>query len=134
MAAEETTAISRSREVGGRCPATRAASANSTALRTKLSGAATSRRITIGVHLRSAAWRPLERHAQTGTYFIVAARQSVLIEVQPDGVVLGVMQLGRRQHPKSEGIAIGIDGRLFLADEGQNRRARITAYRKNANP
>ena len=72
----------------------------------------------------------IERHPQTGTYFIVAASEAVIVEVHSDGTVLDVLELRKRSHPQTEGITFTPDGRLFLADEGRTRRGQIKSYRR----
>ena len=71
----------------------------------------------------------IARHPASGHYFIVAAQEGALVEITPDGEVVGGVQLNRRVHRQPEGIAFTSDGTLFLADEGGNGRARLTLYR-----
>lgn len=70
----------------------------------------------------------IERHPDTGHYFVVAARESALAEVTPDGEVVSVRALPRR-HRQPEGIALLSDDVLALADEGARGRAHLTLYR-----
>jgi uncharacterized protein YjiK len=53
----------------------------------------------------------------TGTLFLASAAPEVLIEVDRTGRLLGAVELRRRRHPQSEGLAFGPDGALFIADE-----------------
>lgn len=70
----------------------------------------------------------IERHAETGHYLLVAAREGALAEITANGDVLSVRKLPRR-HRQPEGIAL-IAGRvLALADEGARGRAHLTLYR-----
>ena len=70
----------------------------------------------------------IERHAGTGHYLLVAAREGALAEITANGDVLSVRKLPRR-HRQPEGIAL-IAGRvLALADEGARGRAHLTLYR-----
>jgi uncharacterized protein YjiK len=64
----------------------------------------------------------------TGSFILVAAREEAIVEVSPEGRVLSVFGLGRGRHPQAEGVAFGPDGRLYIADEGHGRRARLTVY------
>lgn len=67
-------------------------------------------------------------HPITGTIFVVAARENLLVEVDRGGSVLGVARLDRRAHHQAEGIAFGRDGTLYIADEGRSGRATLTVY------
>ena len=73
----------------------------------------------------------IERHPRTGNYLIVAAAQSAIAEVTPQGRVLAVRALPNGTHRQVEGITIISDLTLLLADEGGNRRARLTLYSAN---
>lgn len=64
----------------------------------------------------------------TGSLVLVAARQELLFEVTVDGELLGVRHLSRRRHPQAEGVAVGPDGRLYVADEAAGGRAHLTVY------
>lgn len=72
----------------------------------------------------------------TGTLVIVAARQELLIEIDLEGRLLDVVRLPPRRHPQPEGIAIGPDGRLYIADEAGDGTARLSVYgpRRRASP
>jgi len=48
----------------------------------------------------------IARDPATQNYFLVAARQGLLAEIQPDGTVVAVQRLGLRLHPQAEGIAV----------------------------
>lgn len=68
----------------------------------------------------------------TGQFVVVAARQKVVLGLETDGRFADViMRLDARRHPQAEGIAITRDGRLLIADEAGNGRARLAVYRKN---
>jgi uncharacterized protein YjiK len=64
----------------------------------------------------------------TGNYLILAARQRSLAEVTPEGTVLAVVTLPKRLHWQPEGIAIGAEGALLIADEGDDGTGRLTIY------
>jgi hypothetical protein len=44
--------------------------------------------------------------------------------------VVGASRLRRADHRQAEGLAIGTDGSLLVADEGAGRRGTITVYRR----
>jgi uncharacterized protein YjiK len=70
----------------------------------------------------------IERHPESGTYLVVAARQEVIVEVTLQGDVLAIAKLRGRTHRQVEGIAFSSNGGLLLGDEGSGRRARLTVY------
>ena len=70
----------------------------------------------------------IERHPVSGNYFLVAARQRAVAELTPQGQVLAVAELAAGRHPQAEGIAFASDNTLVIADEGVNKRARLSFY------
>jgi uncharacterized protein YjiK len=66
-------------------------------------------------------------HPRTGTFFVVAAREHLLLELARTGEVLAVRELDRSRHPQPEGIAFLADGTLIIADERANR-GLLTTY------
>jgi len=64
-----------------------------------------------------------------GSLILVSASREAILEVDREGRVLSGRELSRRRHPQTEGIAFGPDGTLFLADERNDGRPRLTAYR-----
>jgi uncharacterized protein YjiK len=71
----------------------------------------------------------LVMHPQSDTWWIIAARQFAIFELDADGKLMGViMMLDEQRHRQAEGIEVTSDGRLLIADEGQNGRARLAVY------
>ena len=68
---------------------------------------------------------------ETGNFIIVAARQRSLIEIDVDGKLVSArnFELPDR-HRQAEGIELATNGRLLIADEGGNYRARLAVYRQ----
>ncbi len=67
---------------------------------------------------------------RSGHRFLISARRSLLLELDAGGDALDALELPSGfQHRQTEGVAIGSDGMLFLADEGGRRRARLAIYR-----
>ena len=67
--------------------------------------------------------------AATGNLVVVAARQRALAEIDSKGRVVMAMQIPlSSRHRQAEGIALLPDGRLLLADEGANKKARLALY------
>ena len=65
---------------------------------------------------------------ETGSLFLISARQESIIQVTADGHVLAGFHFGSDRHPQAEGISVLPDGTLLLVDERQEGRARLTAY------
>jgi uncharacterized protein YjiK len=63
-----------------------------------------------------------------GTLIMVSAPIESLIEVDRRGNVLAGYRLSRRRHPQPEGLAFGLDGTLYIADEQNGQDARISVY------
>ncbi len=71
----------------------------------------------------------IELDPATGNLLIVAARQRALAEVDRAGRVVTAMKIPlASRHAQTEGIALLPDGRLLLADEGVNKKARLALY------
>lgn len=67
-------------------------------------------------------------HPTSGTLFLLAGREHLLVEISADGRPLGVRPLSDRMHRQPEGIAFTADGTLWIADEGGNGRGALTRY------
>jgi uncharacterized protein YjiK len=63
--------------------------------------------------------------------YLLAGRQRALAEVEFDGNVLAVTRLTAKQHRQPEGLAIGPDGEIIIADEGAGGRATLAIYRRH---
>ncbi|MFQ6005131.1 MAG: SdiA-regulated domain-containing protein [Woeseia sp.] len=69
---------------------------------------------------------------KTGNLFIIAARQRAVIELEPNGDLVGAIILplaGRHRQP--EGVSLTRDGQLLIADEGSGKRATLSIYNEN---
>ena len=64
----------------------------------------------------------------TGTVFLIAARQRLILEFTLNGELIAIMQLAKKEHHQVEGISFLSNGLLILADEGEKRRARLSLY------
>lgn len=66
---------------------------------------------------------------QTGEWVLVAARQEALIRLTPSGELSEAIILKKKgRHRQPEGIEITADGRILIADEGGDGRARLAIY------
>lgn len=64
-----------------------------------------------------------------GSWILLSAATESVAEVDPTGRVLAGVILGMRRHPQPEGIAVGVDGTLYIADEKNGDDAHVTIYR-----
>jgi len=65
----------------------------------------------------------------TASLYAVAARQRAIIEMKPNGELIDaiILPLADR-HRQAEGIEITRGGELLIADEGGNKKARLSVY------
>jgi uncharacterized protein YjiK len=61
--------------------------------------------------------------------WLLAGRQRALAEVTRDGEVIAVTSLAAKRHRQPEGLAIGANGELIIADEAAGGRATLAVYR-----
>jgi uncharacterized protein YjiK len=71
----------------------------------------------------------IEVHPETGRWILISAQEESILEISPEGILIGGRELHRKTHPQPEGITFLNDGSLLLADEGQGKRGRLTRYR-----
>jgi uncharacterized protein YjiK len=64
----------------------------------------------------------------SGAYLLLAGRQQALIEVDRAGNVVAAVALSGDRHRQPEGLEIGLDLTLHIADERNRQRARWTTY------
>lgn len=81
--------------------------------------------------MRAGRFRPsaIELLPETGTYFVLSARDAAIIEISRAGDLLAVRELSEDQHPQAEGLTFTRDRMLVIADEG-NPRGSVTVYRR----
>ena len=66
---------------------------------------------------------------QTGEWVLIAARQDALVRMTADGDLSEAIILEKKgRHRQAEGIEITADGRMLIADEGGDGRARLAVY------
>ncbi len=70
----------------------------------------------------------ITKHPTSGTYFIVAAHGSTIIELSSDGKILGQQSINKKLNPHPEGIAFAPDLTLILCNDGQGERGTLTLY------
>jgi len=64
----------------------------------------------------------------SGALILLSASREAIIEIDRSGRVLDGRRLSGDRHRQPEGLALGQDGTLYVADEGDGRRARVTVY------
>ena len=65
-----------------------------------------------------------------GDWLFVAARQRAFVRLGPDGTLSEAIILQKKErHRQAEGIEMTRDGRLLIADEGGDGKARLAVYR-----
>lgn len=62
------------------------------------------------------------------SYVLLSGRDDAIVEVDRRGRVLATVDLRAGRHPQSEGIEIGPDGLLYIADEKNGKEPRLTVY------
>jgi len=68
--------------------------------------------------------------AESGRRIMVAARQRAIFQLSGDGELIDAILLQKKKrHKQAEGIEITSDGRLLIADEGGDGKARLAVYR-----
>lgn len=72
----------------------------------------------------------IERHPQSGTFFVVSSSAEMIAEFSRSGVLLDWGSLSSSVHSQPEGIAFTRDGELFISDEGVMR-GKLTRYHFN---
>jgi uncharacterized protein YjiK len=69
------------------------------------------------------------RHPLFGTFFIIAARGNIIVEVSKSGVIINYKTLSVKYHKQPEGIALDKDNNLYISDEGKQKSAKIFKYK-----
>ncbi|MGW8267532.1 MAG: hypothetical protein ACWGSQ_14290, partial [Longimicrobiales bacterium] len=70
----------------------------------------------------------IEVHQGTGRWILISAQEEAILEISPEGMLIGGRELHRKTHPQPEGITFLDDGSLLLADEGRGKRGTLTRY------
>jgi hypothetical protein len=76
----------------------------------------------------------IERHPMTGNFFVIASNGLSIVELSPEGEVVGQSYLPKLLHKKPEGIAVASDGTLVIANEGGNKDATLVIYKPIQKP
>lgn len=75
----------------------------------------------------------IEFNPRSRTFFIVAAEGKSLVEVSPEGIILGQVKLDKF-HRQAEGITFTTDGTLLISDEARGEKPTIARYPLRAVP
>ena len=68
-------------------------------------------------------------HRSSGLYYVISSVDRRLVALRSDGSVAGSHTFARKMLRQPEGIAFGRDGSLFLASEGDGKRAVVLRFR-----
>jgi uncharacterized protein YjiK len=75
----------------------------------------------------------IEFNSRSRTFFIVAAEGKSLVEVSPEGAIVGQVKLDKF-HRQAEGITVMPDGALLISDEARGENPTIARYPLRAAP
>lgn len=70
----------------------------------------------------------IQRNPVTGTFFVIAANGSVILEISKEGSYIGKALLPKKIHFQPEGITFSSDGTLFISNEGKRGGGSIIIY------
>ncbi|MBK8554053.1 MAG: SdiA-regulated domain-containing protein [Ignavibacteria bacterium] len=70
----------------------------------------------------------IQRNPLTGTFFLIAANGSMIVEISKEGNYIGKASLPKRIHFQPEGITFSSDGTLFISNEGNSGGGSIMIY------
>jgi len=70
----------------------------------------------------------IAKNPESGTYFIVAAKGGLVIELDKVGKLVGSQEYRKRANPQPEGIAIGPDQTMYLCNDGQGGKGTLTLF------
>lgn len=67
-------------------------------------------------------------HPKSGTFFLIAAHGSTIIEISREGKILAQQAIHSKANPHPEGIAFLPDFTLVLCNDGQGKRGTLSVY------
>jgi len=67
-------------------------------------------------------------HPKSGNFYILASVGKTLLVSSPNGELLHVVALDKKLHPKSEGIAFGPNGNMYISTEADGDVAKVYVY------
>ena len=67
-------------------------------------------------------------HPLTNNYFILASIGKMLLVTSPEGEILQVVALDKKQHPRPEGLAFDNVGRMYISNEAVGEMAKVYVY------
>ncbi len=70
----------------------------------------------------------IARHPQSGTFFVLASKGKLLVEIDADGIVVDTARLPGRDHQQPEGLAFTSDNEMLIGNEGVVGRASLLRY------
>jgi uncharacterized protein YjiK len=76
---------------------------------------------------RNNGFSGIERHPESGNFFLISAKGQYIVELSPDGKILAHARFPKKAHPQPEGITFLRGGELVIADEGK-KHGTLTIY------
>jgi uncharacterized protein YjiK len=70
----------------------------------------------------------ISRNPITGTFFIIASKGNLILEISADGNILDTRELPSSVHRQAEGIAFTGDGTLYISNEASGKTPVIVIY------
>jgi len=92
----------------------------------------------VGTHLDQPRLRPsmgdefapkaLAVHPASGRIFLLSARGTMLVVLEPGGALRQVVGLDPLANPQPEGLAFGPDGTMYVSNKSRGQRAHVVVY------
>lgn len=73
----------------------------------------------------------IEYNTSSDTFYILAFKGKMLVELSRDGEIISKKKLDAKKHYQPEGLTFTLESDLLISDEGGNQRATITKYPLN---
>ncbi len=70
----------------------------------------------------------IERHPSSGSFFILAAKGKLLVELSSQGEFIAAVRLPSGDHPQPEGLAFTSDSEMLISNEGFGGDASLFRY------
>lgn len=70
----------------------------------------------------------IARNPITGTFFIIASKGNIILEISAEGNILDISELPSKVHRQAEGIAFTENGTLYISNEASGKTPVIVVY------
>jgi len=68
-------------------------------------------------------------HPLTGNYYILGSVGKLLIVTNPKGIIMAIVKLKKNYFPQAEGICFDPQGKLYISNEGKEKKASILSFK-----